>query len=249
MTDAVRTHHVTDALLAPVRPANAFEETVGRLLQLIRLGVFEPGESIPPERELAVRLGVSRDTVREAIKALADAGFLVARRGRYGGTFLADVLPTPGAVDATDLTGAEGEPITPAELDDALRVREILEVGSARMAAGRTLSAVQREALWHRLGDIREATGEDYRRVDSRLHLAIAEATGAASIVALTADNRMLINRALDRIPQLEVNIAHSDEQHEAILMAILTGDPDGAAAAMDAHLEGTATLLRGFLG
>ncbi|RPA12781.1 FadR/GntR family transcriptional regulator [Gordonia sp. OPL2] len=249
MTDAVRTHHVTDALLAPVRPANAFEETVGRLLQLIRLGVFEPGESIPPERELAVRLGVSRDTVREAIKALADAGFLVARRGRYGGTFLADVLPTPGAVDATDLTGAEGEPITPAELDDALRVREILEVGSARMAAGRTLSAVQREALWHRLGDIRGAAGEEYRRLDSRLHLAIAEATGAASIVALTADNRMLINRALDRIPQLEVNIAHSDEQHEAILMAILTGDPDGAASAMDAHLEGTATLLRGFLG
>ncbi|MDL9944352.1 GntR family transcriptional regulator [Gordonia sp. ABSL11-1] len=249
MTDAVRSHPVTDALLAPVRPANAFEETVGRLLQLIRLGVFEPGESIPPERELAVRLGVSRDTVREAIRALADAGFLLSRRGRYGGTFLADVLPTPGAVAATDLTGAGGEPITPTELDDALRVREILEVGSARMAAGRTLSALQREALWARLGDIRRASGEDYRRLDSRLHLAIAEATGAPSIVAFTADNRMRINRALDRIPQLEVNIAHSDEQHEAILMAILTGDPDAAAAAMAAHLGGTATLLRGFLG
>ena len=71
-------------------PATRFEDTVGRLLQTIRLGVLAPGESLPPERELAARLGVSRDTVREAIKSLADAGYLVSRRGRYGGTFLAD---------------------------------------------------------------------------------------------------------------------------------------------------------------
>ena len=49
--------------------------------------MLHPGESLPPERELASKLGVSRDTVREAIKSLADAGYLVARRGRYGGTF------------------------------------------------------------------------------------------------------------------------------------------------------------------
>ena len=76
-----------------MRLGNAFEDTVGRLLETIRLGVLEPGESLPPERELAARLGVSRDTVREAIKSLADAGYLVSRRGRYGGTFLADDLP------------------------------------------------------------------------------------------------------------------------------------------------------------
>ena len=77
-----------------MRPGNAFEDTVGRLLQTIRLGVLQPGESLPPERELAARLGVSRDTVREAIKSLSDAGYLVSRRGRYGGTFLAEELPT-----------------------------------------------------------------------------------------------------------------------------------------------------------
>ena len=65
---------VSEALLRPVRPGNPFEDTVERLLQTIRLGVLEPGESLPPERELAARLGVSRDTVREAIKSLADAG-------------------------------------------------------------------------------------------------------------------------------------------------------------------------------
>ncbi|MGZ5390796.1 MAG: FadR/GntR family transcriptional regulator, partial [Mycobacterium sp.] len=105
----------SDALLRPVRPSNAFEDTVGRLMQTIRLGVLHPGESLPPERELAARLGVSRDTVREAIKSLSDAGYLVSRRGRYGGTFLADELPRhTGDIDR----------VTRAEIDDALRLRE-----------------------------------------------------------------------------------------------------------------------------
>src|ERR671928_525464 len=98
-----------EALLRPVRPGNPFEDTVERLLQTIRLGVLQPGESLPSERELAARLGVSRDTVREAIKSLANAGYLVSRRGRYGGTFLAEPIPAP--------TG-ETEGVTRVEIDD-----------------------------------------------------------------------------------------------------------------------------------
>jgi DNA-binding FadR family transcriptional regulator len=231
---------VSDALLRPVRGGNAFEDTVGRLLQTIRLGVIAPGQSLPSERELAARLQVSRDTVREAIKSLADAGYLVSRRGRYGGTFLADELPIPGA------DGAQG--ITRAELDDALRLREILEVGAARMAAARTLTAAERELLWSRMADVRGADAADYRRLDSRLHLAIAELVGSPSLVPLVAENRMRVNRLLDRIPLLSRNIAHSDEQHAAIVIAILAGDADGAEAAMRAHMAGSAALLHGFL-
>jgi DNA-binding FadR family transcriptional regulator len=233
---------VNDALLRPVRPGNAFEDTVGRLLQTIRLGVFAPGQSLPPERELAARLQVSRDTVRDAIKSLADAGYLVSRRGRYGGTFLADELPTPGA----EHDGAQG--ITRAELDDALLLREILEVGAARMAAARTLSAVERDLLWSRMTDAKDCEPVDYRRLDSRLHLAIAEMVGSPSLMPLVAENRMRVNRLLDRIPLLSRNIAHSNEQHEAIVIAILAGDPDGAETAMRAHIAGSASLLHGFL-
>jgi DNA-binding FadR family transcriptional regulator len=233
---------VSDALLRPVRPGNAFEDTVGRLLQTIRLGVIGPGEALPPERELAARLQVSRDTVREAIKSLADAGYLVSRRGRYGGTFLADALPTPGA----ETNGAQG--ITRAELDDALVLREILEMGAARVAAARTLTAAERELLWARMTDVRGADPVDYRRLDSRLHLAIAELAKSATLVPLVAENRMRVNRLLDRIPLLPRNIAHSDEQHEAIVIAILAGDPDAAEASMRAHIAGSAALLHGFL-
>ena len=210
------------ALLRPVRLGNAFEDTVGRLLQTIRLGVLQPGESLPPERELAARLGVSRDTVREAIKSLSEAGYLVSRRGRYGGTFLAEELPTHSG---------EHPGVTRADIDDALRLREILEVGAARMAASRTLTAAEREVLWSRLTDVRGAPADDYRRLDSRLHLAIAEAAGSPSLVPLVAENRMRLNGLLDQIPLLSRNIAHSDEQHEAIVIAILAGDGDGAAS------------------
>lgn len=230
---------VAEALLRPVRAGHAFDDTVARLLQTIRLGVLAPGECLPPERELAARLGVSRDTVREAIRSLSDAGYLVSRRGRYGGTFLADELPRP-----TD----DADAVTRAEVDDALRLREILEVGAARMAATRTLTAAEREVLWARMTDVRAAAPDDYRRLDSRLHLAIAEAAGSPSLVPLLAENRMLLNALLDQIPLLPRNIAHSDEQHEAIVLAILAGDGDGAASAMRAHVEGSAALLHGFL-
>ena len=229
----------SETLLRPVRLGNAFEDTVGRLLETIRLGVLAPGESLPPERELATRLGVSRDTVRDAIKSLADAGYLVSRRGRYGGTFLADALPAPSA---------DGARFSRADIDDALRLREILEVGAARMAAARTLTAIEREALWGKLSDVRGAAPEDYRRLDSRLHLAIAEAAGAPSLVPLVAENRMRLNELLDHIPLLARNIVHSDQQHEAIVMAILAGDAEGAAETMTAHVWGSAVLLHGFL-
>ena len=156
-------------LLQPVRPGNAFEDTVSLLLQTIRLGVVAPGEALPPERELAARLGVSRDTVREAIKSLADAGYLVSRRGRYGGTFLADELPTPAEGDVS---------ITRAEIDDALRLREILEGGAARVAAARTLTAAERELLWSRMADVRSAKPADYRRLDVAERKAVRHGQG-----------------------------------------------------------------------
>jgi DNA-binding FadR family transcriptional regulator len=77
-------------ILRPIRGGNAFEETVERLLQTIKLGVVGPGASLPAERELAVRLRVSRETVRDAIASLREAGYLESRRGRYGGTFVVE---------------------------------------------------------------------------------------------------------------------------------------------------------------
>ena len=231
-----------DVVFRPVRSGNAFEDTVARLLQAVRLGIVEPGGALPPERDLAVRFSVSRDTVRDAIRSLSDAGYLVSRRGRYGGTFVSERLPAEGEVVA-----ATAMP-TAAEIDDVLGLREILEVGAARAAARRTLSADDRDALWQRLAETSAADAADYRRLDSRLHLTIGQLVGTPTLVSLMADNRTRVNELLDHIPLLATNIAHSNRQHEAIVAAILTGNRERAAQEMSEHLEGSAVLLRGFL-
>jgi DNA-binding FadR family transcriptional regulator len=237
MTDAPFSE-VRRAVYRPVREGNALEDTVARLVQTIRLGVVPPGESLPSERELAVLYAVSRDTVREAIRELADTGYLVRRRGRYGGTFVADPLPQapqPREVDAGDL-------------EDVVGLRRVLEAGAARAAAERTLDAAARDELWARHEAASSAAEADYRRLDTLLHLTIAELSGIRPLVALAAENRARVNEWLDTFPLLPRNIEHSNAQHERIVTAILAGRPDAAEAAILEHLAGSEALLRGFL-
>ncbi|MGK9149177.1 GntR family transcriptional regulator [Plantibacter flavus] len=237
-----------ELLLRPGRSGNAFEETMQRLLQSIRLGLIAPGGRLPAERELASMQGVSRDTVRDAIAALTEAGYLTSRRGRYGGTFVMDELPDDAppsdAASAPDARRA----IPSAEIEDTLILRSILEVGAAREAAQCKLSGSDRERLWQAFEDCRGAAPTDYRRQDSRLHLLIAELVGAPSLLPLVAESRMRVNELLNGIPLLAVNIAHSDEQHERIVKSILRGHPEEAAQAMAEHVAGSEALLRGFL-
>ncbi|GAA1690464.1 FadR/GntR family transcriptional regulator [Fodinicola feengrottensis] len=226
-----------DAVLRPVRAGNAFEEAVEALLRTIRLGVVSPGDRLPPERELASRLGVSRATVREAIAALADAGHLTSRRGRYGGTFVVSpAAPT-----------APLAPETAASLEDVLVFREAVECGAAAAAARAPLDEADKQHLVERQKACAQAA--DYRPADSRFHLAVAEASGSALLLNAVADARVRANELLDAIPLLPRNIDHSERQHRGILRAILAGNPDSARSAMAEHLEGTAALLRGFLG
>jgi GntR family L-lactate dehydrogenase operon transcriptional regulator len=229
-----------EALFRPVRTGNAFEETVERLLQAIRLGVVGAGERLPSERELAERLGVSRVTLREAIRALSDAGYVESRRGRYGGTFVNESLPGPER--------SPGGKVDPVALEDALSLRYVLETGAAEMAAARSLSPADRQHLTGTLAEAASAGLDDYRRKDSRLHLAIAEVTASGSLTTAMADARSRVNQLLDRIPLLPPNLGHSNTQHEAIVDAILAGDAAAARQAMAEHIEGTASLLRAFL-
>jgi DNA-binding FadR family transcriptional regulator len=231
---------VASVVFRPVRTGNAFEETVERLLQAIRLGVAEPGDRLPAERELAARLAVSRETLRQAIRALADAGYVESRRGRYGGTFVTETLPpTVGGRPAAELA---------AELEDVLALRHVLESGAAELAAASALTPADRDHLTEALADSTIADPADYRRRDSRLHLAIAEVTASALLTSAVADIRIRVNELLDAIPLLAANIEHSHTQHRRIVERILAADPPGARRAMAEHLDGTAALLRGFL-
>jgi len=235
-------------LLKPIRGGNTYEETVERILQTIRLGLIHPGEQLPPERELATMLEISRDTVRDAIASLSEAGYLSIRRGRYGGTFVADTIPAGPIVIGRDGDVIERQHFTVSDIHDVLVLRAVLEPGAAYQAATRDLPGDMRERLWSVHQETTNSTVDDYRRLDSRLHLQIAEMAGSNSLVTQIAQSRVRVNELLDGIPLLPPNIAHSNEQHETIVMAILTGRPEDAEAAMRNHIEGSAALLRGFL-
>src|SRR6478735_12062333 len=82
-----------EAVFKPVRPPSTFEETVERLGTAIRLGLLAPGNRLPPERELAGELRISRSTLRQALTTLVQSGHLVSLRGRGGGTFVSERPP------------------------------------------------------------------------------------------------------------------------------------------------------------
>ncbi len=238
------------SLLRPVRAGNAFEETVERLLTAIRLGVVGPGERFPPEREFANQLGISRITLREALRELQRAGDVESRRGRRGGTFVTAPPPPPSRGEARRIAREQ-----PGSLADALTFRMAIDIGAAQTLAqqvagqlpgdeGETVRAV----LSRRLADVNSASPRDYRRLDTLFHLAIAELTGSGLLAGAATDARMRLNDLLNAIPILQHNIDHTAVQHAAIAAAILAGDPEAARQAVTEHLEGTAALLRGFL-
>jgi DNA-binding FadR family transcriptional regulator len=236
---------ITDAVFRAVRSGNAFEETVDRLLEGIKLGVYAPGDRLPAERELTRRLGVSRITLRDALRELGSTGYVETKRGRFGGTFvIRHPEPELGAVD-------------PEALTDALTFRRVVEGGAAEMAARATLTQRQRVELAECLalvqdavrGSTSEAGDAGYRQADTRLHLAIADAAGSPLLTASVVQARVRLVDLLNAIPMLRRNLDHANMQHARIVHAILNGSPDRARRAMEEHVAGTAALLRGFLG
>ena len=244
------------ALLRPVRKGNAFEETVERLLTVIKLGLIAEGERFPPERDLAAQLGIGRTNLREALRELQQAGYVSCRRGRYGGTFVTYTPPAPDQGELLRLATEDGDNLT-----DALTFRLAVESGAAEVLAesvrgGGLLpepdhglgGAGARAVLLGRLGEVNAARPQDYRRLDTLFHLTIAELTGSSLLLAACTDARMRLNDLLNAIPVLQRNINHTAGQHTAIVTAILAGDPARARKAVSEHLAGTAALLRGFL-
>jgi DNA-binding FadR family transcriptional regulator len=229
---------ITDAVFRPVRSGNAFEETVERLLEGIKLGVYAPGDRLPAERELTRRLGVSRLTLRDALRELGAAGYVETKRGRFGGTFVLR-QPEPRSVSSVDARF----------LEDALTFRHVVEAGAAQMAARATLTAGQREDLADCLGSVLAADAAGYRAADTRLHLAVADATGSPLLVASVVEARVRLVDLLNGIPMLGRNLDNANVQHARIVQAILAGDPARARAEMEEHVTGTAALLRAFLG
>ncbi|HST50324.1 FadR/GntR family transcriptional regulator [Jatrophihabitans sp.] len=232
-----------DAVLRPLSDISAFSSTAARLSAVIRLGVFVHGEQLPPERELAVRLGVSRVNLREAIAVLREAGMVQTRRGRGGGTTVV-------------YAGSPTEPLDPDELRrdrsllyDALDFRRVVEPGAAYLAATRQLSADQGGWLIDFEEQVRAAgTPQAHRIADSRLHLAVATLSGSPMLIEAVVRVQACLDGLLSRIPLVAADVEQSHQAHRAVIAAILASDPLAARTEMERLCDGTAELVQTLL-
>jgi DNA-binding FadR family transcriptional regulator len=222
-----------------IRSRNLFEETVARLSQAIKVGVVPVGERFPTERELTERLEVSRVTVREALRALEQAGFIEIRRGRQGGAYVLRSELSESRTNTRKVLREMGP-----ELDDAMDYRRAIEPTIVELAAQRR-DETQLAYAYALFEQSRQVPPASFRGADSRFHLALAPMAGSPSLLAAAADVQLRLGELLVAMPILGESIRHSHDQHEKILEAITVHDPHAARDAMIEQVEATAALLR----
>ena len=228
-----------ESVFAPVRSQTAFEETVDRLGTAIKLGLLPAGERLPAERELCQRLGIARSTLRQALTALGQSGYLHAVRGRGGGTFVVDEPPRSGRPDDATLT-------TWREICDE---RLAVEVGVAVLACDRAEPAqlLPLDEIVLALDDCVEDYPA-YRRSDVRFHVGLAETTGSTRLVAAMTQSQGAMSDLIHHIAHPPEVLAHANEQHARLLAAVRARDAAGAVQIMTEHLQGTEHILAGLL-
>ncbi len=223
------------------------DQIAGQLQEMITEGQFKPGERLPAERQLAGRLGVSRPSLREAIKKLSSKGLLDSRQG--GGTYVRATL-NEGLSDPLLQLIREH----PESRYDVLEVRHALDGQAAYYAALRATDADRdniRRAFdhmieLHKLGDdpINEA------RADAAFHLSISEASH--NIVMLHTMRSLFsvlqssIKNSLDKMYTIPRVFEPLSAQHEKLMQAVLAGDPDAARQAAQTHLVFVEESLQG---
>lgn len=211
------------------------------LRKVVHRGELGPGDRLPAERQLALTLGVSRDTLREALQDLEQAGYLVRRRGVTGGAFVTD-LARPFA-DWQARAVAD-----PARIQEFWDLREAVEVQIVRLAAVRR-TAAQLKALEETDGELRAAeTRAEFRRTDLQFHGLLAEAAGTTTLAALMYAARGELFSPVE--PEVvAARVRKAADGHAAVIAALRAKDADAAQDHMRAHLSTARAELKKALG
>ena len=215
----------------PVDSRRLYHQVADQIRTVIEESRFAPGTRLPPERELALQLGVSRPSLREALIALEIEGRVEIRMG--SGVYVCTAPPI-----------SPGEPValgeSPSEL---MQVRSVLEGAVATQAAAR----VTKQGL-DRVKTCLEAMRSDIVRgyspvdADRRFHVGIAEMTGNSLLARMVGElfdgRHSPISSRMSRRAENTKTWQVALQEHEAIYRALELRDPHEAAAAMRGHLK-----------
>ncbi|ALM53384.1 FadR/GntR family transcriptional regulator [Halomonas huangheensis] len=225
------------------RRPSQYEVVVQGIQEMIVAGEIAPGDRLPIESILATRFGVSRSSLREGVRALVAMGILETRQG--SGTTVTSLAPGLLLKPLEFWAGIQAGKSS----RDLHNVRQALEVESAAAAAMRRTDE-DIERLQAVLADaepaIRALDHEAAMAFDLEFHLTLARISRNAVLIALLeALSRPTLRMRLWQSIHLSGRLAITHQEHQAILNAVIAGDPRSAHAAMQTHLSQVAVVLQ----
>lgn len=225
------------------RAPSVTEHAIDKIRERIVSGAWGAGDRLPKESELAGELGISRNSLREAVRALSQLRVLEVRQG--DGTYVSSL--EPGLL--LESTGFISHLLLGETELELYEVRRILEAAAAALAAGR-IDAQEKVDLGQSLERMRAAHSvEELVEADVAFHALIAKAAGntvltslLASLSTRTMRIRLWHGRAADDA------LEETREEHRRIYEALIAGDPELARATATAHIASGERWLRGQL-
>lgn len=221
--------------IRPIKPRRISCQVFEQIRELIYRGVFKPGQQIPPERDLAASMEVSRTSVRNAIDKLVKLGLLRQLQGQ--GTFVS----SPEAREGNPLAAAMGA--DEATFFDLLEVRMGLECNAAKLAAQRATDndlQAMRQSLREMEEDLNN-TGSISTAADTAFHMAVTFSTKNPVLIHLTRNfyDFLFIGIKKSLAHMKENQVAYEDvlEQHRAVFRHINNREPQEAHEAMRTHI------------
>ena len=234
--DKPQTPRAAALAMSPIEQVGMVELVVRRLGEGIGTGALRPGEKLPAEKELSNRLGVSVMTLRQALHALREAGYVETRRGRSGGNYVCE------DADAVLRAFSGNVPtLSAVEIREFTDWRRAVSGEAAYLAAERATQE-ERTRLLGLCADVEVALAHfpTFRLSDARFHVAIAEASHSENLVAAETSIQGRLSEVLQAISGPPTADRASHREHELLLRAIDAGDARLAREVMNRHVEGT---------
>ena len=226
-----------------VRAPRVTEGAIDKIRERIVSGAWGPGDRLPKESELAAELGLSRNSLREAVRALSQLRVLEVKQG--DGTYVSSLEPGL-LLESTNFISHLLLGDTEIELYE---VRRILEAAVAALAAGRidVQEKVELAQILERMGEAKNV--EELVESDVAFHAVVARAAGNAVLTSLLASLATRTMRArLWHGREADGALDETRNEHRRIYEAIMAGDPDLARAAAAAHIASSERWLKGRL-
>ncbi len=217
------------------------EEVVARLREMIQRGEISAGDRLPPERDLAKLLGVSRPTLRAGIRSLATVGILQSRQG--AGTFVVEAEESP-TLDSSSLRMMAA--LHGFTSDEMFEARLSLEMGIASFAAERATSEQMTQMAEEVAGMYASIDNPaQYLVHDMRFHQIIAAASGNRILTSLMNMVAKILFEYRSKTVKRARDLKDSAEQHHNIYRAMRERSPENARDAMRDHLLKTQAAQR----